>query len=192
MLFSRHPKQSIEGETAGGSPPAVEVPAAPEPVEPPSSKTDPADLRDKLREGSAKLRRELAAQNEQLAQQIEAEKTRNAELAKRLEALEVVQTNAAAEKRKAALTALLDAAKVKATARDYAAFKLGDIDPSAPDAASKVDAWAKANADHVEATSLTAAVRSPWLGNAPPPAAPRDPNARPTGRDFMPPDLIPN
>lgn len=200
MLVPRYLKMSVEGAPAGGggAPPTVPPPQAPAaPTVQPAAPTGD-DLRAKLTEGSQRKNRELAAANADLEAKWKAATEESAKLAQRLEAIETANKKssdeAAAKARSAAFDVHFEAAKVKPKWRAWALGQLGDLAPDSKEAAAKVDALVKANTEIADVPDLKAPP-SVWQGGTQPNGQQGQPQpgqrARPSGRDFAPPDRIP-
>lgn len=183
---------AAEPKPAAQAEPQVDAKAPDAKPVPPDPNSD--DLRKRLQASSAKARRELKDENARLEGELEAAQKANADLLKRVEAIERTQTKAAEEKRTAGINTLLDAAKIKPGWRRLAHADLAELSPSSKDAAAKIDEWAKANPDAIDAPPLASGVQSAWLPGSGAPVIPIHQGAqqRPTGRDFMPIDRLPN
>lgn len=196
MLTKFQPKLMSEGAPAGGGgaaptpTQAPEQPAVPTPtpaVEPKPTPTD--DLRARLAEASVKKRSELLAENAALTAKLNRASEGEAALKARLDAIEQKQSKTATDQRAAEMKALFDAAKVKAEYRGFFAHETRDLDATA--AAAKVDELVRAQPLMIDAPALT--VDSPWTNGKIPSVGPSGGGQphRPSGRDFMPRDRLP-
>ncbi len=142
-----------------------------------------------------RLAADMAKRREQAEQQRQADAAEKKALLDRIEALEKgiseaktreTERAAAAAKaeRDAKVSALLDAAKVKARFRGLALGELGELgDPTSAEAKKKIDDWASKNADMVEQAKVGP------LSTPPAGARTTAQPGRPRGADFMPVDM---
>lgn len=161
-------------------------------TQPLTDAAEPATSGPSLKE---RLAADMAKRREQAEQQRQADAAERKALLDRIEALEKGITDAKAREterqaaqakaeRDAKVSALLDAAKVKARFRGLALGELGELgDPTTAEAKKKIDDWASKNADMVEQAKV-----GPL---AAPPAGTRTTAqpGRPRGADFMPVDM---